>query len=149
MVKRQVFYSFHHENDAWRASQVRNMGVVEGNSTTSDNDWEEIKRGGNTSIQNWIDSQMKGRSCVVVLIGAETAGRRWINYEIMSAIDSNKKIIGIYIHNLKNSDSDGTPAHKGADPFPKGSDIKAYDPTGDNSQEVYSCIKNNIERWLE
>lgn len=31
MAKRQVFYSFHYENDAWRAGQVRNIGVLEGN----------------------------------------------------------------------------------------------------------------------
>jgi hypothetical protein len=30
MTTRKVFYSFHYMPDAWRASQVRNMGVVEG-----------------------------------------------------------------------------------------------------------------------
>ena len=42
MTKRQVFFSFHYNRDSWRASQVRNMGKVDGNSTFSDNDWEEI-----------------------------------------------------------------------------------------------------------
>ncbi len=37
MPKRQVFFSFHYEADAWRAAQVRNMGVVEGNEPVSDN----------------------------------------------------------------------------------------------------------------
>ncbi len=32
MIKRQVFYSFHFKNYSWRAGQVRNIGVVEGNS---------------------------------------------------------------------------------------------------------------------
>jgi hypothetical protein len=30
MPKRQVFYSFHFDNDVMRAQQIRNMGVVEG-----------------------------------------------------------------------------------------------------------------------
>ena len=29
--KRRVFYSFYYKEDSWRASQVRNIGVVEGN----------------------------------------------------------------------------------------------------------------------
>ena len=46
MAKRQVFYSFHYGNDSWRASQVRNIGVLEGNSPVSSNDREEAKRKG-------------------------------------------------------------------------------------------------------
>jgi len=41
MPRRQVFYSFHYEADAWRAAQVRNMGVVEGNQPASDNEWNK------------------------------------------------------------------------------------------------------------
>ena len=40
----------------------------------SDNDWEQIKRGGDKAIQNWIDAQLKGKSCTIVLISARTAG---------------------------------------------------------------------------
>ena len=43
MAKRQVFFSFRYAYDAWRASQVRNMGKVSDESTFSDNDWEEVK----------------------------------------------------------------------------------------------------------
>ena len=43
MAKRQVFFSFEFNKDAWRASQVRNMGKVDDSSTFSDNDWEEVK----------------------------------------------------------------------------------------------------------
>lgn len=38
MAKRQVFFSFHYDNDAWRAGQVRNMKKVDKSSTFSDND---------------------------------------------------------------------------------------------------------------
>ncbi len=100
-MKRQVFFSFHYGNDNWRASQVRNMGIVSGDSTFSDNDWEEVKLKSDAMIKFWIDSQMAKRSCVVVLIGEKTAERKWINYEIKKAIELNKGIVGIYIHNLK------------------------------------------------
>ena len=80
-VKRNVFYSFHYDADNWRASQVRNMGVIEGNAPCSDNDWEKITKSGDDAIKKWITGQLSGRSCVVALVGAETAGRKWISYE--------------------------------------------------------------------
>jgi len=100
-MKRQVFFSFHYSNDNWRASQVRNMGRVSGESTFSDNEWEEVKLKSDAMIESWIGNQMAKRSCVVVLIGENTAGRKWINYEIKKAIELDKGIVGIYIHNLK------------------------------------------------
>ena len=67
MAKRQVLYSFHYERDVWRAAQVRNMGVVEGNEPLSENDWEEVKRKGESTIKKWIDKQLAYpllRSCL-------------------------------------------------------------------------------------
>lgn len=74
--KRRVFYSFHFDSDAWRAAQVRNMGVTEHDEPVSDNAWENVKRGGDAAIQRWIDGQMSTRSCVIVLIGSNTASRK-------------------------------------------------------------------------
>jgi hypothetical protein len=84
-MKRRVFYSFHYKMDNWRAAKIRSIGAIDGNQPVSDNDWEKIVRGGDKAIKNWIDNQMQGRSCVVVLIGQHTAGRKWINYEIQRA----------------------------------------------------------------
>ena len=71
-----MFYNFHYKPDNWRASQVRNMVVIEGNRPCSDNDWESITQGGNEKIEKWIAEQLDGKSCAVVLIGTNTAGRR-------------------------------------------------------------------------
>ena len=76
-VKRRVFFSFHYEQDVWRAAQIRNAGTLDGNEPISDNDWEETK-GSEVAIKKWIDDQMHTRSCTVVLIGSHTAGRDWI-----------------------------------------------------------------------
>ena len=54
MAKIQFFYSFHYENDSWRASQVRNIGVLDGNSPVSSNDWEEVKRKVEDFVKKWI-----------------------------------------------------------------------------------------------
>ena len=96
-MKRRVFFSFHYEKDNWRASQIRNMGILEGNPPISDNDWESIKREGDKAIQNWIESQIKGKTCCIVLIGEETYRRRWINFEIKLAWKMGLGVLGIYV----------------------------------------------------
>jgi len=75
-MARRAFYSFHYIPDNWRASQVRNMGVVDGNKPATDNDWESITKKGDAAIQKWIDDQLSGKSVAVVLIGSRTAGRK-------------------------------------------------------------------------
>jgi hypothetical protein len=95
-VARKVFFSFHYLPDAWRASQIRNMGVLEGNPPVSDNQWETIVGGGDAAIERWIDAQMSGRSCAIVLIGSATAGRKWITYEISKAWNDGKGVVGIH-----------------------------------------------------
>ena len=99
-LARNVFYSFHFDPDSWRASQVRNMGVLQGNEPVSANDWEEVKRKGNPAIQQWIAAQMKGRTCAVVLIGAQTGTRPWVQYEIAKAWEDGLGLLGVRIHGL-------------------------------------------------
>ena len=156
-MARRAFYSFHYVPDNWRASQVRNMGVVDGNKPATDNDWETVKKGGDAAIKKWIDDQLDGRSCTVVLIGAETAGRKWIDYEIETSWNEGKGVLGIYIHNLKNSD--GKQSTKGKNPFETftmkqdqaklSSIVKAYDLPFTDSQKVYDHIKTNLADWIE
>ena len=114
-MTRNVFYSFHYKPDGARASQVRNAGVLDGNQPCSDNDWETITDQGDCAIEDWIDGQMSGRSCALVLIGAATAGRKWINYEIKKAWNGNKGLVGVYVHHLK--DLNQSQSTKGSNPF--------------------------------
>jgi hypothetical protein len=156
-MARRVFYSFHYLPDNWRASQVRNIGVVEGNKPASDNDWETIKKGGDKAIQKWIDDQLNGRSCTVVLIGKDTAGRKWIDYEIETSWNNSKGVLGIYVHNIK--DSGGNQTTKGKNPFEKFtmkhdnktllSLVKAYDPPYSDSKQAYDYISQNLSKWIE
>ena len=55
MSKRQVFYSFHYDNDVFRVHQIRNIGAIEDNKPVSPNEWEEVKRGKEAKIKKWID----------------------------------------------------------------------------------------------
>ena len=97
MAKKSVFFSFHFENDFWRTHQVRNIGTIEEKEPISKNDWEEVKRKGKASIQNWIDENLKYKNCTIVLIGSETYLRPWVLYEIEKSWNMGKGILGIYI----------------------------------------------------
>ena len=88
------FASFHYDRDYARVQQVLNMGAIEGQTIVSSQKWEEVKRNGKAAVEKWIDDQMKGKSAVVVLVGAETASREWVNYEIRKAWNSYKPIVG-------------------------------------------------------
>ena len=156
-MARRCFYSFHYKPDSSRASLVRNIGAIDGNRPVSDNDWETVKGGGDKAIENWIARQMKGRSCTVVLVGANTAGRKWINHEIVKSWDAGMGVVGIHIHGLKNFD--GKIAAKGANPFYSithgdsgkklSSIVKCYNPTGANSKERYDWIKKHLSNAVE
>ena len=155
MVKRQVFFSFHYDNDSWRAAQVKNMGKVSESSTFPANDWEEVKEKSDSKIEQWIDEQMAMRSCLIVLIGKKTANRKWINYEIKKAYQLDKGIVGIYINNLKNASAEQD--SEGSNPFdhltlsedPLSKYVKCFKSNHSTSQYVYSDIEDNIQNLIE
>ena len=154
-TKRQVFYSFHYELDYWRVSQVRNIGAIEGNRPAADNDWEQIKKSGDGAIQRWIDRQMRHRSCTVVLVGEKTAGRKWINYEIIRSWKEGMGVVGIRIHRLQNQHK--RPSLKGPNPFDHlgaggrkfFSVVECYTPSGSSSEEIYAWISRHLSNVVE
>jgi hypothetical protein len=163
--KRQIFYSFHFAQDFWRTQQVRNIGVIEGDKPVSVNEWEEIKRKGDDSIKKWIEENLKYKSCIVVLVGTETANRKWVIYEIERAWNLEKGVVGIRIHNLK--DQNGNTTYQGSNPFDNltmshdikrlSALVKLYNPSTiyssdyslTESQAAYRNISDNIEKWIE
>ncbi|MDR2919671.1 MAG: TIR domain-containing protein [Tannerella sp.] len=154
-MARKVFTSFHYVPDNWRASQIRNMGKIEGNTVCSTNQWEEVTKGGTKAIEKWIDDNMYGKSCAIIFVGENTAGRKWIKREIKKAWEENRGLFGIYIHNLK--DSSGNQANKGRNPFEDftidgkslSSIVKCYNPPYSTSTNVYDYIKTHLEDWIE
>lgn len=154
-MARKVFYSFHFDNDCWRTQQVRNMGTIEGNKPCSSNDWEEVKKKGDAAVYSWIDNQLDSRTCTIVLIGQNTAGRKYINYEIKRSWEKGIGVVGVHIHGLK--DNNQEQSSKGSNPFnghtsggrSTSSYIKVYDPPFSHSENVYGHISSNLAAWVE
>ena len=156
-MARSVFYSFHYADDSHRVQLVTKMGAISGQPILKTHEWEEVKKGGDEAIEKWIAEKMSGKSCVVVLIGAKTAGRRWVKHELKKGWADGKGLLGIHIHGL--SDMDGNTTTKGKNPFegytvgesktPLTSYAPTYDPAGATSKERYKTIEANIADWVE
>lgn len=152
MPRIPVFYSFHFDNDVMRVQQVRNIGMIDDNEPVTKNEWEAVRRGGDAAIKRWIDENMSHRRCVVVLIGSETANRRWVRHEILKAWNDHRGLVGVYIHNLR-CPRNGT-STKGRDPFSliemeNGGTMADYITCHDPGINAYRTIAANLQWWVE
>jgi hypothetical protein len=152
-MARHVFFSFHYERDVRRAAQVRNAWVVRRKGTAQPfydhAKWETAKK---KNTQQWIEEQLYGASVTAVLIGAETAGSKWVHYELQRSHELKMGILGIYIHKVKDP-VDGT-CKKGRNPLddlivehdgqekPFSSLYRTYDWVKDDGY-------NNLTAWVE
>ena len=133
------------------------MGMVDGNNPVSDNAWESVKKGGEPAIKRWIANQMYRRSCTVVLVGRNTANRKWIIYEIVKSWNDQMGVVGIHVQGLKNVN--GKTALKGGNLFDYihygntgkrlSSVVKCNNPSGRDSQARYAWIKDNLAATVE
>ena len=154
-MARRVFFSFHYKRDGWRVSQVRNSWVTKPDREAAGYidaaSWEQLERQGEEAIKRWINSQLTGTSVTVVLIGAETAQRKWVQYEIIRSRDvDNNGLIGIYVNNIldqyRRRDS------KGENPFDKLIDKKTGLPLS-KLYSTYDWVNDNgyvnMGTWVE
>lgn len=150
-VARQVFFSFHYDRDITRVNIVRKSGFLQAETGFIDHSlWEESKTKGDAALQALIDEGLKGASVTAVLIGAETAKRKWVDYEIENSWNSGKGLVGIRVHKLKNFA--GQIDTIGADPFAHftlkndggtlSKQVKIYDWVDDDGYE-------NLSSWID
>lgn len=151
-MAKKCFLSFNYKPDNWRVSQIKQIGAIDEQPLLDSNKWETIKQKGDPAIEKWIADNMKGKECLVVLIGEKTAGRRWVKHEIKKAWKDGLGVMAVHVHNLK--DADKQQCAKGSDPFAglvvDGVQVKGkvYDPPYTTSTNVYDHIKTNIESWI-
>jgi hypothetical protein len=158
-VARKIFHSFRYTRDWWRVQTIRNIGAIQGQRLLTGNEWEAVEKKGKKAIRQWIDEQLAGKSCVVVLIGNGTSGREWVQYEMQKGWNDGKSVVGIHIHGLQ--DQNGRQATKGTNPLSRvfvdtrtgvkrlSAVAKTYDPPYKLSKNVYSYIEEHIEEWIE
>jgi hypothetical protein len=150
---RHVFYSLHYDHDRTRVELVRKLAGLVPNLEAKPAEWATLKRTGDFAIKRWFEQQARGRSCTIVLIGAETASRPWVRYEIERSWQLGLGLLGVHIHNLKNERGEQT--GKGEHPFAQSglgasADlVRSYDPPEQDSKLAYRYIADNLTRWVE
>lgn len=140
MAGRRTFFSFHYERDVWRASIVRNAGVVDASAAAGWNDasiWEEAKQKGDAELRRIIRKGLEHTTVTAVLIGKETSTRKWVKFEIEESIARGNGLVGVYIHTLK--DASGNTDTKGAKPK----------LLVDNGAPAYDWNKDRFGAWVE
>jgi hypothetical protein len=137
---RRVYFSFHYENDIWRASNVRNASKVDAVSPFGWSDaslWEESKHKGTTEIQRMIDAGLKGTTVTAVLIGSETSNRPWVTYAIEKSIARDNGLLGVHIDKIK--DRSKRRGKRGAVP-------KAL---REGNYKIHDWSRSSLGRWVE
>lgn len=102
-MPRRVFFSFHYQRDIFRVNQIRGLPNIVGDAAAGFSDaslWEETKRQGDAAIKRLIDNGLNYTSVTVVCIGAATAGRKYIDYEISESVRRGNGILGLRINHL-------------------------------------------------
>ena len=115
--KRKAFFSFHYD-DIMRVNNVRkSWEFIEKDSSASlgfydFSLWESRKRTGDNSLKNLIRDGVQNTSAVCVLVGNETALRRWVRYEIARAVVDGRGLLSVHINGINH--------HKERIPHPRG-----------------------------
>ncbi len=127
-MERKVFFCFDYERDLWRVKKIimklphitscAAAGFMDGEL------WEETGMKGDEVVRKLIDDGLENTSVTVLCIGARTASRKFIDYEIEQSIRRGNGIVGIQIHHLK--DTLGSVDSAGNIPYKIKTDYKVF-----------------------
>lgn len=120
-MARRVFFSFNYDDVAdFKVNVVRNSRALKTpnyKSTFIDKSlWEEARKKNPTALKRIMDSSLNGTSVTVILIGDNTANRRWVNYEIVKSFVEGKGIMSIHLNRIR-SRSTSKISMKGPNPL--------------------------------
>jgi hypothetical protein len=102
----RTFFSFHYKPDITRAMTVRNSWV-----TKEDRDkagffdssvFESKQRDSDDALRRFLREGLSNTSVTCVLVGTETARRKWVRYEILQSFVRGNGIFAARIHGIRN-----------------------------------------------
>ncbi|MEC9039441.1 MAG: TIR domain-containing protein [Pseudomonadota bacterium] len=106
-MARRTFFSFHYQEDVWRAWNVRNCWVVNGDQESvgffDGSVFEASKKEGDDALKTFLRNGLKKTSVTCVLSGQYTASRRWVRYEIVRSVLKGNGLLTVDIHGVKNN----------------------------------------------
>lgn len=121
-MARRAFFSFHYKPDVTRAWVVRNSWVTKLTQGERDDAgffdssvFEAAQRESDDTLKRFLRDGLKNTAVTVVLVGTETALRRWVRYEIFRSFMRGNGLLAIRIHSIAGFDK--MPSSKGPNPF--------------------------------
>jgi len=95
-IKRKVFVSYHHGNDQWFYNEFSRV-FNDTYDIISDN---SLERAIDSDDPDYVmrrirEKYITGSSCTIVLCGAETPNRKYVDWEIKATLDKEHGLIGV------------------------------------------------------
>lgn len=105
-MARRVYFAFHYQNDITRVNVVRNSWLTHKDRESAGffdaSLWEKAKKTGDDAIKRMIQNGLEGTSVTAFLLGAETAQRPWVRYELEESHKRGNGMLAVTIHGIKN-----------------------------------------------
>lgn len=97
MARKMVFISFDYDNDAhyknlllaWDKNKEFDFGFYDGSLR------DAINSTNAAYIKSQIRPKILAASCLLCIVGEKTSTSTWIDWEIQTAVDASKKLIGV------------------------------------------------------
>ena len=143
-MPRYTFFSFCYEDvKNFKVNVVRNSWLINHSSDTfiDGSIWEKEKSKGSTVIKNLIENGLKNTSVTTVLIGDETAQRRWVKYEIVKSFEKGNGILGIHINRIRGKNQ--SISARGLNPL----DRLAFQISADGKKIQFYELENR--KWIK
>ena len=150
---RKIFPSYDWDEDVWRVNQIVNLPFIVGAELAGfvKNVPNEEVRKSDAAVQRWIDENMEGCSCLVLLIGEKTYLSRWVKYELERATQKRMGRLNVYLEGMP--DRYGIPSKRGKDPYAHHGMYVPVDTPGVFIVNESSWIRDNglynIGNWIE
>jgi len=117
-MARYTFFSFSYADvKNFRVNVVRNSWLHHTDDATfyDASIWEDGQTKNSEKLRQLIDNGLHGTSVTAVLIGTDTAFRRWVIYELVKSFARGNGILGVHINRIKCKD--GTICKRGVNPL--------------------------------
>ena len=98
-MARCVYFAFDYR-DVFKVNQIRKAGQfvpVAVAGFTDASQWEKLKQRDDAVIRKAIDDSLKGTTVTVACVGARTAARRWVRYELRASRARGNGLLGVYL----------------------------------------------------
>jgi hypothetical protein len=108
-TKRKVFVSYHHGGDQGAYNSFSQLYCKQGYDVIQDNSLRNAHDSEDPQyiMQSIRDNNIGGTSCTIVLVGAYTYGRKYVDWEIKGTLDKQHGLIGVWLPTAARDPKDG------------------------------------------